>query len=84
MVENNAVWKCSYVSTSVVDCEGNQMTLNGDRVTWAFATGTISQSGNNYDTINWDDGNPGWKKTGMYYMNIKYTFFTTVSKIFSI
>ena len=74
MVENNAVWKCSYVSTSVVDCEGNQMTLNGDRVTWAFATGTISQSGKNYDTINWNllDGRRGsWKKIGMNDMNNK-------------
>ena len=83
----NHVWKCSYVSKTEVNCDGNKVTINGEIVTWentAGETGTISQSGINYDTIHWEKHGRYiglWKKLGLYDMNDTYTFFTKVNYI---
>ena len=73
VVNGSHLAKCRYVSKTEVDCHGYKITLNGETVTTVSLdeenTGTISQSGKNYDTIKWRVGDVLWKKLGKYDKN---------------
>ena len=78
--DTNSLGKCSYVSHTELDCEGNKLTLNGIKLTSVNTgtAGTIIKHGSNYDLINWDNG-VDWKKQGMYDNNNKFIFFLQFS-----
>ena len=72
-------WRCAYVSKTVVNCKGRNLTLNGNTVAWASGgdNGTIRKSGGkNYNTITWSYSN--WIEQGKRDRIICILFKTTV------